>query len=61
MSDTHFTYNKRMYHQFQDLLFVLDVINVFALNDVLFFHCLKGKLLSFIFLETSNFDVSEGT
>jgi hypothetical protein len=49
-----------MVNHLQNVFFVLDVVHVFALNDVVLLHRLQSKLLRFVFLQVSDLDVTKG-
>jgi hypothetical protein len=53
------TYTKWMFEDFQDILLILNVVDVFGLDDVVLLHCLYRVLLSGVALEPANLDVAE--
>ena len=50
-----------MVHLGEDVLFVLDMINMLALNDLVFFHRFYGVLIGRVATKPSNLDETEGT
>lgn len=53
------TYRKWMFKDFQDILFIFNVVDVLGLNDIVLLHRLYRVLLSRIALQPANFDVAE--
>ena len=45
----------------EDVLFVLDMINMLAINDLGFFHGLNGILVLGLSLHPTDFHVAKGT
>ena len=48
-----------MIHQFQNLLFIFDVIHMLALDDISLFHGLQGELFAFVLFQVGQFYVTE--
>lgn len=55
-----FTYDEWMNHDFENLLLILNMVYMFALNDVLLLHCLNGNHFILIFLQPCELYVTEG-
>ena len=45
----------------EDVLFVLDMINMLAINDLGFFHGLNGILVLWLSLHPTDFHIAKGT
>ena len=54
------TYNEGMLDLFQYVLLALDMIDMFALIDLSFFHSLDREFLPFVILGPAHSHVSEG-
>lgn len=50
-----------MVDHLQDVFLVLNMINVLALNNIVFLHGLDSKLLSFVFLQVAKLYITEST
>lgn len=55
------TYDEGVVDQLQNILFVFNVINVLALDDIILFHCFQGEFLVLVFFEVCNLDISKCT
>ena len=54
-----FTYDEGMLQLLEDLLLVLDVVHVLAVNDFLLLHCLDRELVVRIVFQPCQLHISE--
>lgn len=50
-----------MLYSFQDLLLVLNVVNMFALDDLSFFHAFDSVFVIRLCFEPADADITKGT
>jgi hypothetical protein len=54
------TYDEGVVNGLQDVLLILDVVHVLALNDVVLLHGLQGELFRLVLLEIGDLYISKG-
>ena len=55
------TYDEGVANHFKNLLFVLDVVDVLALDDIILLHGLECEPLGLVLLEACQLDISKRT
>ena len=55
------TYDERVANHFEDLLFVLNMVDVLALDDIVLLHGFESKPLGLVLLQTCQLHISKGT